>query len=69
MGTDNYIQKARRQYVDSRGAAKNLEKVNAELMDVQRIMVRNIDEVLLRGEKVKGLSAHTYTFISPLSYA
>ena len=47
------IQRVRKQY-DARSVAKNLEKVNAELVDVQRIMVRNIDEVLQRGNLVSG---------------
>ncbi len=51
---DNTIQRTRKQY-DSRSVAKNLEKVNAELVDVQRIMVRNIDEVLQRGNLVSEL--------------
>ncbi|KAJ0059348.1 hypothetical protein NL108_015920, partial [Boleophthalmus pectinirostris] len=46
---DNYIQKAKKMYVDSR-ARRNLGSINTELHDVQRIMVANIEEVLQRGE-------------------
>ena len=60
---DNFLQKIRKQY-DSRGVAKNLEKVNAELIDVQRIMVRNIDEVLQRGNLVSGAGAHARARVS-----
>jgi len=46
---DTYIQKAKRNYQDSR-ARRNLTKLNDELQDVQKIMVQNIDDVLQRGE-------------------
>ena len=48
------MQKARKSYMDSR-ARRNLGQINTELQDVQRIMVQNIDEVLMRGEALSGL--------------
>merc|ERR1711953_100446 len=45
---DTYIQKAKKTYSDSRGR-RNLNNLNTELQDVQRIMVQNIDDVLQRG--------------------
>lgn len=45
---DTYIQKARRTFTDSR-ARRNLSSLNSELHDVQKIMVKNIDDVLQRG--------------------
>ncbi|XP_020795118.1 vesicle-trafficking protein SEC22b-A [Boleophthalmus pectinirostris] len=51
---DNYIQKAKKMYVDSR-ARRNLGSINTELHDVQRIMVANIEEVLQRGEALSAL--------------
>ncbi|XP_026811974.1 vesicle-trafficking protein SEC22b [Rhopalosiphum maidis] len=45
---DNYIQKAKKNYIDSR-VRRNLNSLNNELQDVQRIMVQNIDDVLQRG--------------------
>lgn len=45
---DTYIQKAKKTYTDSR-ARRNLNSLNSELQDVQRIMVQNIDDVLQRG--------------------
>ena len=51
--TDTYIQKAKRSYMDSR-ARRNLNQLNTELQDVQRIMVQNIDDVLQRGEALSG---------------
>ena len=51
---DTYIQKVRKNYMDSR-ARKNLSSINSELQDVQRIMVQNIDDVLQRGDSLSGL--------------
>ena len=51
--TDNYIQKARKNFMDSR-SRRNINRLNDELNDVQRIMVQNIDEVLQRGETLSG---------------
>lgn len=45
---DTYIQKAKKNYADSRGR-RNLSNLNNELQDVQRIMVQNIEEVIQRG--------------------
>merc|ERR1712004_572875 len=45
---DTYIQKAKKTYQDSR-SRRNLNTLNTELHDVQRIMVQNIDDVLQRG--------------------
>lgn len=50
---DNYIQKTKKTYVDSR-ARRNMGSINTELQDVQRIMVANIEEVLQRGEALSG---------------
>ncbi|CAG5117328.1 unnamed protein product [Candidula unifasciata] len=51
---DTYMQKARKSYMDSR-ARRNLGQINTELQDVQRIMVQNIDDVLMRGEALSVL--------------
>ncbi|XKL68332.1 hypothetical protein PGB90_003823 [Kerria lacca] len=45
---DTYIQRAKKTYTDSR-VRRNLNTLNNELQDVQRIMVQNIDDVLQRG--------------------
>ncbi len=39
--------------MDSR-SRRNINRLNDELNDVQRIMVQNIDEVLQRGETLSG---------------
>ncbi|OQV15108.1 Vesicle-trafficking protein SEC22b [Hypsibius exemplaris] len=51
---DNYIQKAKKTYNDSR-ARRQLGQLNSELQDVQRIMVQNIDDVLVRGGALSDL--------------
>jgi len=53
---DTYIQKAKRTYADSRGN-RNLNALNNELQDVQRIMVQNIDDVLQRGAVLSELES------------
>lgn len=42
--------------MDSR-ARKNLSNINTELQDVHRIMVQNIEDVLVRGESLSGNTA------------
>ncbi|CAH0775752.1 unnamed protein product [Bemisia tabaci] len=53
---DTYIQKARKTFTDSR-VRRNLNSLNTELQDVQRIMVQNIDEVLQRGTVLADLDS------------
>lgn len=53
--SDNYMQKAKKSYMDSR-ARRNLNAINNELQEVQRIMVQNIDDVLLRGDALTSMS-------------
>lgn len=50
---DTYIQKAKKQFSDSR-SRRNLNVINNQLQDVQRIMVQNIDDVLQRGTVLSG---------------
>ena len=50
---DTYIQKARKNFMDSRNR-RNLGRINDELQDVQKIMMQNIDDVLQRGEQLSG---------------
>ncbi|KAF7490255.1 Vesicle-trafficking protein SEC22b-B [Sarcoptes scabiei] len=51
---DNYIQKAKKNFTDSR-SRRNLNQLNTELQDVQKIMVQNIDDVLQRGIAITDL--------------
>lgn len=56
---DTYIQKAKKSYIDSRGGGgrRNVNALNNELQDVQRIMVQNIDDVLQRGAVLSELDS------------
>jgi hypothetical protein len=49
---DTFIQKAKKQYKDSR-TQRNLSKLNEDLNDVTRIMTRNIQDVLGREDQLK----------------
>ncbi|XP_076250305.1 vesicle-trafficking protein SEC22 [Rhynchophorus ferrugineus] len=55
---DTYIQKAKKQFADSR-SRRNLNVINNQLQDVQRIMVQNIDDVLQRGTVLSELDMKT----------
>lgn len=48
---DTFIQKTKKIYSDSR-ASRNLSKVTEDLTDVQRILNKNIAEILVHGEKI-----------------
>lgn len=52
--SDTYIQKAKKVFTDSR-SRRNLNTLNTQLQDVQRIMVQNIDDVLQRGTVLSGM--------------
>lgn len=49
--TDTFIQKTRKLYLDTSNQ-RNIQKLNDELIEVQQIMTRNIEEVLGVGEKL-----------------
>lgn len=53
---DIYIQKARKGLTDRR---RNINSINSQLQDVQRIMVQNIDDVLARGAVLSELDTKT----------
>lgn len=55
---DTYIQKAKKTFTDSR-SRRNLNTINSQLHDVQRIMVQNIDDVLQRGTVLSELNTKT----------
>ncbi|KAI8898266.1 Longin-like domain-containing protein [Globomyces pollinis-pini] len=52
---DNFIQKTKKNYKDAR-TQRNLQKLNEDLGDVTRIMTKNIQEVLGRGEQLERMS-------------
>lgn len=53
---DTYIQKAKKAFLDGR-SRRNMNALNSQLQDVQRIMVQNIDDVLQRGTVLSGNSS------------
>ena len=53
---DTFIQKTKKLYVDTR-TQRNLNKLNEDLHDVQRIMTQNIQDVLGRGERLDTVMA------------
>uniref|UniRef100_A0A0K8TP47 Putative vesicle-trafficking protein sec22b-b n=1 Tax=Tabanus bromius TaxID=304241 RepID=A0A0K8TP47_TABBR len=55
---DVYIQKAKKQLTDRR---RNINTINTQLQDVQRIMVQSIDDVLQRGTVLSDLDTKTQT--------
>ncbi|KAI8909074.1 Longin-like domain-containing protein [Gorgonomyces haynaldii] len=57
---DSFIQKTKKQYKDVR-AQRNMQKLNEDLGDVTRIMNKNIQDVLGRGEQLEGLQFKSQT--------
>ncbi|CAD6216428.1 hypothetical protein G9C98_007539 [Cotesia typhae] len=55
---DTYIQKAKKSFSDGR-SRRNMNTLNSQLQDVQRIMVQNIDDVLQRGTVLSELDSKT----------
>ncbi|KIJ26022.1 hypothetical protein M422DRAFT_216438 [Sphaerobolus stellatus SS14] len=59
VGFDTFMSKTARLYQDTRTAAvaeSNLEKINGELQDVTRIMTKNMEELLWRGDSLDKMS-------------
>lgn len=53
---DNYIQKMKKQYTDTRTSRDAMGRLRTDLRDVQNIMVTNIQDVMSRGETLQGNS-------------
>ncbi|KAB8349584.1 hypothetical protein FH972_023608 [Carpinus fangiana] len=49
---DTFIQKTKKTYQDSR-ASQNLDKLNSELKDVTKVMTKNIEDLLYRGDSLE----------------
>ena len=49
---DTYIQRTKKAYQDSR-ASGNLDKLNDELKDVTKVMTKNIEDLLYRGDSLE----------------
>lgn len=49
---DTFMQKTKKTYQDSRASA-NLDKLNDELKDVTKVMTKNIEDLLYRGDSLE----------------
>ncbi|CAE6481691.1 unnamed protein product, partial [Rhizoctonia solani] len=60
VGFDTFMSKTARLYRDTRSATasseSNLDKLNGELQDVTRIMTKNMEELLWRGDSLDRMS-------------
>lgn len=52
MDFDTFIQRTKKTYQDSR-ASQNLDKLNDELKDVTKVMTKNIEDLLYRGDSLE----------------
>lgn len=52
MEFDTFIQRTKKTYQDSR-ASQNLDKLNSELKDVTKVMTKNIEDLLYRGDSLE----------------
>ncbi|KFA77740.1 hypothetical protein S40288_00479 [Stachybotrys chartarum IBT 40288] len=52
MEFDNFIVKSKTTYADAR-ASQNLDKLNDELRDVTKVMTKNIEDLLYRGDSLE----------------
>ncbi|KMU90871.1 transport protein SEC22 [Coccidioides immitis H538.4] len=49
---DSYLQRKKKSYQDSRASA-NLDRLNDELKDVTKVMTKNIEDLLYRGDSLE----------------
>ncbi|EFE33641.1 uncharacterized protein ARB_07586 [Trichophyton benhamiae CBS 112371] len=49
---DSFIQRTKKSYQDSR-ASQNIDKLNDELKDVTKVMTKNIEDLLYRGDSLE----------------
>lgn len=52
MEFDSFIQRTKATYSDAR-ATQNLDKLNNELRDVTKVMTKNIEDLLYRGDSLE----------------
>ncbi|KAJ1499091.1 SNAP receptor, partial [Coelomomyces lativittatus] len=53
---DTHIQKLKKQYLDSRNT-NNLQRLNEDLQDVTRIITKNMEDLLFRGDSLDRMSS------------
>ncbi|KIM45862.1 hypothetical protein M413DRAFT_440917 [Hebeloma cylindrosporum] len=67
VGFDTFMSKTARLYRDSRtanAATSNLDKLNDDLQDVTRIMTKNMEELLWRGDSLDKMSHLSTSLVS-----
>lgn len=52
MSFDTFIQRTKKTYQDTR-ATSNLDKLNDDLKDVTKVMTKNIEDLLYRGDSLE----------------
>ncbi|OWB65177.1 hypothetical protein B5S33_g3730 [[Candida] boidinii] len=57
---DSYISKTKKLFEDAR-AQSNLDKLNNDLSDVKKVMTKNIEDLLYRGDSLDKLNDLSYT--------
>ena len=62
---DTFMSKTARLYQDTRAAASSsgLDKLNDELQDVTRIMTKNMEELLWRGDSLDSKNLSLLSFV------
>lgn len=64
---DNYIQKMKKQYADSRTSREAMGRLRGDLRDVQNIMVTNIQDVMARGETIESKNIRSFLIKDPIT--
>lgn len=59
LSFDSFLSKTKKIYQDSR-AQSNLDKLNYELEDVKKVMTKNIEDLLYRGDSLDKMSDLSY---------
>lgn len=69
VDTDTFMSKTARLYQDTRaaGAGSNLDRLNDDLQDVTRIMTKNMEELLWRGDSLDS-TCFRWGLETPCSY-
>eukprot|EP01105_Mastigella_eilhardi_P018289 TRINITY_DN4224_c0_g1_i2.p2 TRINITY_DN4224_c0_g1~~TRINITY_DN4224_c0_g1_i2.p2 ORF type:complete len:239 (+),score=72.44 TRINITY_DN4224_c0_g1_i2:63-719(+) len=63
---DSFIQKTKKLYLDTR-SQRNISKVAEDLRDVQKIMTKNLQDILERGDKIQAVAARSEELVSQTS--
>lgn len=64
---DTFIQKTKKIYMDTK-SQRNLNKISTDLKDIERLMSKNIEDILGRGAKIEG-SLLTFVVLVSCAYS